>query len=463
MRREVLRMERVSYQERGADQLDGFCLNIFSGEIMGLLPVNSHGLTSLLQLLQRNMPLRDGYVYYRDVQVNSWRGGAAQQNRVGLIQSESGLVEGLTVADNIFVLRREFKTWLLKPSVLRKQLKPFLEGIDIFISADAYAEELSAFEKVVVNVLKYVVAGCKLIVLREIGANIGEAELEKIHGLLKYYARQGISFMYIDFHLDELWRVCDKVAVMANGRVVKILPYGPAASEAVKSYEEAYIGKARQLMYRPAPDESGRISVFEARGITGGLVYNLTFRVASGECMLLQNADVQVIGEFLSFLSGESVPKSGRFLIDSRVITPYIGGEIAVIQELPTETMLFGEMSYLDNLCFLLDRRMPEVWRKKSVREGVRREYAGLLGDVFGKRVDSLSEIEKYELIYTRVAIQRPKAVFCVQPFRRADMELRSRIWELMKRLMDRGAAVVILAVNTADSLFFADRLIRRP
>ena len=462
MRQEVLRMERVSCQEQGVVQLDGFNISILSGEIMGLLPVNNHGLTALLRLLQRNTPLRYGYVYYREEQVNTWRNSKQRSNRIGLIQSESCLVEGLTVADNIFVLRPEFKTWLLRPSVLRKQLLPFLESIDIYISADTYVGELTAFEKVVVDVLKSVVAGCKLIVLREISSNICEAELKKIHRLLKHYADQGISFLYIDFHFEELRQVCDKVALMSNGRIVKVLRSSATTPNAFQNYTKAYSGKVKQQINRPEPVQSGRSPVFEAKGITSELVNDLSFTAASGECVVLQTVDVQVFGELLSVISGTSVPTSGQILINNKVAIPHIGKDVAVIQELPTKTMLFNELSYLDNLCFLLDHRLPEVWRNQNIREGIRREYAGVLGkDVFDKRVDALSEIQKYELVYTRVAIQKPKVVFCVQPFRRADMELRMHIWGLIKMLLDKGMAVVILAVNLADSLSLADKLIR--
>lgn len=462
MRQEVLRMERVSCQEHGVVQLDGFNISILSGEIMGLLPINNHGLTALMRILQRNTPIRSGYVYYREEQVNTWRTAKQRNNRIGLIQSESCLVEGLTVADNIFVLRPEFKTWLLRPHVLRKQLLPFLESIDIYISADTYVGELTAFEKVVVDVLKSVVAGCKLIVLRDISANICESELKKIHLLLKHYAGQGFSFLYIDFHFEELQQVCDKVALMSNGRIVKIMQGAATAPNVFQTYTKAYNGKVRQQMFRPADARSSRSSIFEAKGITGESVNDLSFTVASGECVVLQNVDIQVFGELLSILSGECAPKSGKILIDNRVVTPMIGGDIAVIQELPTETMLFNEMSYLDNLCFLLDHRLPEIWRDENVREGVKREYAAILGgDVFDKRVDALSEMQKYELVYSRIAIQKPKVAFCVQPFRRADIELRMHIWGLIKMLLDKGMAVVILAVNLADSLSLADRLIR--
>ena len=64
MRNEVLRMERVTYKEDEVVKLKDFNLQIFQGEVMGFLPVNSHGKTALLKLLERNLPLYDGYIYY---------------------------------------------------------------------------------------------------------------------------------------------------------------------------------------------------------------------------------------------------------------------------------------------------------------------------------------------------------------------------------------------------------------
>jgi len=176
--------------------------------------------------------------------------------------------------------------------------------------------------------------------------------------------------------------------------------------------------------------------VFQAKYMSGGTVKGHDITVSSGECVVLQNVDVPI--------SVES------------------GGEIGIIEELPTKTMLFNELSYFDNLCFLLDRRLPAIWRDGNLREGVRREYAAILGDdVFDMRVDALTEEQKYYLVYTRIALQNPKVVFCVQPFRQADMELRIHIMELMRMLLDKGMALVILTVNLADSLSLADRLIR--
>ena len=64
MREETLRMERVTYREQGVTQLENFSMSIWAGEIMGLMPVNRHGISALIKLLRQNLPLHYGYVNY---------------------------------------------------------------------------------------------------------------------------------------------------------------------------------------------------------------------------------------------------------------------------------------------------------------------------------------------------------------------------------------------------------------
>lgn len=120
--------------------------------------------------------------------------------------------------------------------------------------------------------------------------------------------------------------------------------------------------------------------------------------------------------------------------------------------------MLFYSMSYMDNLCFNLDHRFPRIWLSKGIRWSIREEYAPVLGaEVFDKRIDELTSRQKYDLVFTRLLLQRPRVVFFIHPFKKAEVSIRSHLWELMERLLEKDIAVV----NLADSLALADRLVR--
>ena len=62
MRQEVLRMEQVTYVEKGITRLENFSMQIYEGEIMGFMPASGHGLSAFLKLLLVNHPLHDGFI-----------------------------------------------------------------------------------------------------------------------------------------------------------------------------------------------------------------------------------------------------------------------------------------------------------------------------------------------------------------------------------------------------------------
>ena len=206
MRKEILRMERVTYKEADMIELEDINLQIYEGEIMGLLPFNGQGMVALLKLLQVNLPLYDGYIYYNGEQINSWRESSGTHNRIGVIQEKSSLVESMTIADNVFVLRHGFKQEFIQEELLNRQLQPFLKEIGMEMTADTTVDRLTVFQRVIVELLRSVVAGNHLVVLEEIGALISDRELEALHRILRYYAEKGFSFLYISPNSVTGWR-----------------------------------------------------------------------------------------------------------------------------------------------------------------------------------------------------------------------------------------------------------------
>ncbi len=457
MREEVLRMSEVTYSDRSGVQLQDFCLNIFEGEIVGLILRRGHGVTALTELLHGNLPLQAGYIYYREELVNSWRAPRVHENRIAVITGKSCLVDGLTVADNIFVLRPGFRTWLIRPKLLVRQLQPVLDDLGAGIAADAYVDTLSSFQRVVVELVKASLMGCRLVILREIGAIISDMEMARLREILRHYADTGMAFLYIGFHYEEMEQICDRIAAFSDGRITKVLC--PGAGSLL--YEEGYTRRVREQMTRTEQQE-GASPALELRDLCGGSVRHLSFTAAAGECVVLQDLQNQIFGDLIALLLGDLRAESGEILLAGRPFVPGPSREIAILRERPDVTMIFPELTYLDNLCITADHRLPEVWRSRSVRKGIRREWAQRVGEeVFFLHPNQYSKRQRYELVIQRILLQRPQVVFCVQPFNGADVGMRMHIWEMLDELKKNGIALVILAVNLADTLTLATRLVR--
>lgn len=461
MRQEVFRMERVTYIEKGIKQLEDFNLQIYQGEIMGLIPINAHGLQELLQLMQTNMPLYDGHIYYCGERVNSWKSTRRSANRIGIIDAKHRLVEHMTVSDNIFVLRQGFRQEIIHNKLLKKQLEPFMRDIAVDISADAYVDKLSAFERVVVELLRAVVAGYRLIVLNEISTIINGEELSKLYEIMHHYGKQGFSFLYVSPHLEEIMEVCDRVALLSDGRIQKVAQGEEMKAEIVEGYTMEFDRMVRYHMEHRDPALCQKREVLSFSHVAGEVLQDFNMKVYEGECLVIQNLDNQVFQDMLRVLYGDKTPKRGECLISGKNMNFPASKEIAVIAAEPTKTMIFNDMNYMDNLCMGLSRRVPDVW-KRHMRDSIKKEYGTILGEeVFQMPVEQLSEKQKYQLVYTRVLLQKPRVVVCVHPFKGADLAHRVFVWKMMEMLLNKGMSVVILTINLADSMSLADRLIR--
>jgi len=458
MRQEIFRMERVTYTEQGIKKLENFNMQIYAGEVMGLIPVNAHGKNAILTLLQNNLPLYDGYIYYSGELVNSWRGALKKNNRVSIIQAQNRLVEGMTVADNIFVLRQGFRQYVLQMSVLKKQLLPFMRDIGMDISADVRVEKLSAFERVVVELLRAVVVGYRLIVLDEISIFVSHEEMAKLYEIIRHYTKQGFSFLYISSHFEEILRICDRTGFLCNGRLQKVVQ---ARDMNRKNLQECLEGYDRSVWGYPENrhfHQAGRKIFLEGELEGRESLRKFSFFVRKGECLTLQAEDDQILQNCVLFLTGEE----SRIAMDGRKMRIGMDREIAVVSAEPTRAMVFPEMSYMDNLCMGLARRMPDVWSRRKIRASIRREYAQIFGeDIFTKPIEELSERQKYQLVYTRIALQKPRVAFLIQPFMGADMPHRRFIWEMLEQLLDKQIALVLLSVNPLDTWLVAQRTLK--
>ncbi len=94
------------------------------------------GHDQLIGLIGYNRPITSGTVWYDGKIVNSYSYSDGSANRVYVIEQKSHLVEGLSVVDNIFVLRSGFRKYFINEQVLLEQTERFFQenGIHVDIS-----------------------------------------------------------------------------------------------------------------------------------------------------------------------------------------------------------------------------------------------------------------------------------------------------------------------------------------
>ena len=457
MRHEVFRMDNVTNESYGITQLSRFNLQIFCGEIMGLMPLNSHGVESLIALMQKNTAIHFGRVYCEEQLVNSHLYRRPEPNPIVIIEKKSHLMEGLSVADNVFILSQTDQSWLVRTKQFQQQLEVLEKAVGVHIPDGVLVERLSFFQRCIVELLKATVSGARLVVVRDVGHYITGNELLELHRAIRYFAGTGISFFYICNNCSEAADICDRVALMYDGTISKVLRQKELDGKLVAELIDQIAGVTTERIHSW---QQRRDVCFHMQNVSCSVCHNLNLEIHSGECVVLHNEDQSLLDGLKQIFTGEDSIRQGTILLrGKRIKGPLVRNrDFAYIAENSAKTMLFPDLTYLDNLTFGMDEEMRAPGKRRAIHKSLQKELCEEIGGILDKNLIDLTIYEQYWLVFHRVLLQRPQIVFCEQPFFGCDIYLRSYVIELVRKLLEHGIAVVVLVVGLYDTFSLADR-----
>lgn len=460
MKEEILRIENVTRKIEGITYLDNINFHIFKGEIMGLIPLNNHGKRQLIELISQNISINFGRIYFDEKLVNYYEHSNMTNNKVYSIDKETKLVEDLKVTDNINVLNHTFHDYLIKERKLKAKTDELLKQLGIKIDTHQYVSELSLFEKTIIELIKAVISGAQLIILNELSSFLSIEELSEFQKLIIYYTKRGIAFLYMANHHEEAFKICDRVCLLENGTIIKVIDKKNFSDEILKPYIISFDNSTK--LY----ERNKNTGIFEFRNIRTENLKGVSFSVKRSECITILDINNKGIQDIVEIFSGGNQAINGDILLDNKHIHPINASNLLIhkvvfIPENPVNKTLFYDMSYLENLTFLMDRKLNKSFLNRRILKNIKEEYRLFVGDkVDARNLNGLDAKDLYDLVYFKIHIFNPKVVFIMQPFSDADMYLRGRIIELINMLKKKGIVIIILAVNISDTLTVSDRLL---
>ena len=180
MKQEILRFENVTRQVDGAVYLDNFNFYMTKGEIVGMLSVNDRGKKELLNLVMKRLTIESGRIYWDGGLANSWLDSEYPNNKVYVIDEHSSLIEDLSIADNMFVMRSGFKKYVIEERVLEEQAKRVLESLSMQVDLNQRVSRLTVLERIMIEMAKAYLMGCSLLIVMYPEQLIGQAEFDRL-------------------------------------------------------------------------------------------------------------------------------------------------------------------------------------------------------------------------------------------------------------------------------------------
>jgi ribose transport system ATP-binding protein len=274
----LLAVRGLTKRFAGTLALDGVDLEVRAGEVHALLGENGAGKSTLIKILAGVHGADAGEVTVRGRRFEP----RAERLPISFIHQDLGLVDGMTVAENVAVLagyarRHGLISWRRTRAAAAAALAALGGGID----PDARVRDLRAAERSLVAIARALAIRADVLVLDEPTAALPEADVARLLDALRRLRAGGIGILYVSHRLDEVFRIADRVTVLRDGRRVGTVPVAETTPQALV---QMIVGRPLgELFVRP------RTAAAETMLKVEGLVTNgagpVSFEVHTGEVL----------------------------------------------------------------------------------------------------------------------------------------------------------------------------------
>ncbi|HET6443368.1 MAG TPA: ATP-binding cassette domain-containing protein [candidate division Zixibacteria bacterium] len=217
----IISMRNVSKAFGHVQALVDIDLDIYHGEVLGLLGDNGAGKSTLIKILSGVYSADEGEFIYEGKPAKIENPNGAQALGIATVYQDLSLVDTRPVAHNIF-LGREPRKWglILDRRRMEHDAKDLLEQLNINLpSVTVDVEVLSGGQRQAVAVSRAIAQGGDLLLLDEPTAALGVEQTEQVHQLMEDMKARGTAIILITHDLSGILDITDKIAVLRQGRL----------------------------------------------------------------------------------------------------------------------------------------------------------------------------------------------------------------------------------------------------
>ena len=223
----LLHVENLVKKFGGLTAVDQMSLDIFKGEVVGLLGDNGAGKSTFIKMVSGVYQPDEGEIYFDNQKMEFNGPREARDKGIETIYQDLALAENLDIGSNIFLGREIKKGWLggivhtLDRNKMRDASSQVLDRLDIHVqSMTQQVRNLSGGQRQTVAIARSIYWDAKMMIMDEPTAALGVTEQRKVLTLVRTLAEQGIPVILISHNMQDVFAVADRIVVMRRGKKV---------------------------------------------------------------------------------------------------------------------------------------------------------------------------------------------------------------------------------------------------
>lgn len=466
----LLQMRGIVKTFPGVRALDGVDLDVARGEVHCLLGQNGAGKSTLIKVLAGAHQPTEGAIVLDGEEIRIPHPVAALEHGIATMYQELDVVDGLTVAENIFLgheLAAAGVTRRREAATRTRELMARLGHPEL--GPHRLVGSLSAAGKQIVSMARALSRDARVIVMDEPSAVLDAGEVDNLFRVVDDLTAQGIAIIYISHRLEEIRRIGDRITVIKDGRTVArdLAVADTPSDELIRLMTGRDVAHA--FPERPGvPDDAPvRLAV---EGLTvPGEFSDVSFTVRAGEIVGLAGLVGSGRSEILEAVYGARRPSGGTVTVDGRplrrgsVDRAVRAGIGLAPEERKSQGLLLDEPVFRNITLSSFARFARGGWLDESREKQISAEQATAL-DLRPAGVErpirTLSGGNQQKAMLARWLVHGCEVLLLDEPTRGVDVGARSEIYALVRRLADAGTAVLMVSSEIPEVLGLADRVL---
>ncbi len=452
---------------------DDISLVINKGEVRGFAGENGSGKSTLCLIIGGIYQMDEGKMHKNGQLYTPASPIDANNQGVAMVVQELGVLESLSVAENIFLGKTEQFTnrGLLNNRKMNKAAEEHLRdwGIDD-IPVDIKAGALSIEQRKLVELVRALSVDPDILILDEITQALSHDKRELLYKIMTRCTEMGKTIIAVTHDIDEMLRITDNITVLRDGSVVGTVKSSETSDSTLR---RMMIG--REISgdyYRSDYQESGQEEVIlSVQNLTTRKIRDISFDLHKGEILAvcgLSDAGIRELGKAMCGLvehrTGKVVDmKSGKNLktvedivkVDGAYLSKDRDGDGLMLNASVKDNLFMPSAKKLANrVGFIAPGKIKDLTSEAVTSMSIK------TFDPYEQKVVSLSGGNKQKVNLSRWLIQDLNFMILDCPTRGVDVGVKAYIYRVMEEAKEEGLAIVMITDELPEAIGMADRII---